>query len=114
MFWGTETGDWTTVYHTAIYVGGGRIVEATGNVVQLNTLDQWGSVRSCPSPAGPEPIGADPEPRTVARRRGRAGGTLHSALGHLEQGVGHPSGSVTMRSCPVSMSQRLPSGGRPP
>ena len=41
VFWGTNPNDWTTVYHTAIYVGGGRIVEATGNEVQLNTLDQW-------------------------------------------------------------------------
>jgi cell wall-associated NlpC family hydrolase len=41
VFWGTNSADWTTVYHTAIYVGGGRIVEATGDQVQLNTLDQW-------------------------------------------------------------------------
>jgi len=41
VFWGTNPDDWTTVYHTAIYVGGGRIVEATGNQVQLNTLNQW-------------------------------------------------------------------------
>jgi hypothetical protein len=41
VFWGTNTADWTTVYHTAIYVGGNRIVEATGNQVQLNALDQW-------------------------------------------------------------------------
>ena len=41
VFWGTNPDDWTTVYHTAIYVGGGRIVEATGDHVQLNTLDQW-------------------------------------------------------------------------
>jgi cell wall-associated NlpC family hydrolase len=41
VFWGTDPNDWTTVYHTAIYVGGGRIVEATGDHVQLNTLDQW-------------------------------------------------------------------------
>ncbi len=43
VFWGTDASDWTTVYHTAIYVGGGRIVEATGDVVQLNVLDQWGT-----------------------------------------------------------------------
>jgi cell wall-associated NlpC family hydrolase len=41
VFWGTDPNNWTTVYHAAIYVGGGRIVEATGNHVQLNTLDQW-------------------------------------------------------------------------
>ena len=41
VFWGNDPNDWTTVYHTAIYVGGGRIVEATGDHVQLNTLNQW-------------------------------------------------------------------------
>ncbi len=34
--------DWTTVYHTAIYVGGNWIVESTGTHVQLNGIDQWG------------------------------------------------------------------------
>ncbi len=43
VFWGDSQTDWTSVYHTAIYVGGGQIVEATGNEVQLNTLGQWGS-----------------------------------------------------------------------
>jgi cell wall-associated NlpC family hydrolase len=42
VFWGDSQTDWTTVYHTAIYVGGNRIVEATGDHVQLNSLDQWG------------------------------------------------------------------------
>jgi cell wall-associated NlpC family hydrolase len=42
VFWGSSQTDWTSVYHTAIYVGGNRIVEATGNQVQLNSLDQWG------------------------------------------------------------------------
>ncbi|HXQ60916.1 MAG TPA: NlpC/P60 family protein, partial [Acidimicrobiales bacterium] len=42
VFWGTSQTDWTTVYHTALYVGGDRIVEATGDQVQLNTLGQWG------------------------------------------------------------------------
>jgi cell wall-associated NlpC family hydrolase len=42
VFWGSNTADWTTVYHTAMYVGGNRIVEATGDHVQLNTLNQWG------------------------------------------------------------------------
>jgi len=42
VFWGTNAADWTTVYHTAIYVGGNRIVEATGDHVQLNDLGQWG------------------------------------------------------------------------
>ncbi len=43
VFWGTSQTDWTTVYHTAIYVGGNRIVEATGDHVQLNVLGQWGT-----------------------------------------------------------------------
>ena len=42
VFWGDSQTDWTSVYHTAIYVGGNRIVEATGNQVQLNSIDQWG------------------------------------------------------------------------
>ena len=42
VFWGTNAADWTTVYHTAIYVGGNWIVEATGDAVQLNALGQWG------------------------------------------------------------------------
>ncbi len=42
VFWGSSQTDWTTVYHTAIYVGGGQIVEATGDHVQLNSLGQWG------------------------------------------------------------------------
>ena len=31
------------MYHTAIYVGGDQIVEATGDHVQLNSLGQWGT-----------------------------------------------------------------------
>ena len=42
VFWGSSQTDWTSVYHTAIYVGGGQIVEATGDQVQLNSLGQWG------------------------------------------------------------------------
>ncbi len=42
VFWGTSQTDWTSVDHTAISVGGNRIVEATGDQVQLNSLDQWG------------------------------------------------------------------------
>jgi NlpC/P60 family protein len=43
VFWGNDQTDWTSVYHTAMYVGGGRIVEATGDHVQLNSLGQWGT-----------------------------------------------------------------------
>ena len=42
VFWGHVTSDWTTVYHTAVYVGGNWIVESTGDHVQLNAIDQWG------------------------------------------------------------------------
>lgn len=43
VFWGSSATDWTSVYHTGMYVGGGRIVEATGDHVQLNSLSQWGT-----------------------------------------------------------------------
>jgi hypothetical protein len=43
VFWGSSQSDWTSVYHTAIYVGGDQVVEATGDQVQLNALGQWGS-----------------------------------------------------------------------
>jgi hypothetical protein len=49
VFWGTSQTDWTTVYHTALYVGGDNIVESTGDHVQLNTLDQWGSADVMPN-----------------------------------------------------------------
>jgi cell wall-associated NlpC family hydrolase len=42
VFWGTSQTDWTTVYHTAMYVGGDKIVEATDGGVQRNSLGQWG------------------------------------------------------------------------
>jgi len=42
VFWGSNQSDWTSVYHTAMYVGGGQIVESTDGGVQLNSLDQWG------------------------------------------------------------------------
>ena len=43
VFWGDNLDDWTTVYHAAMYVGGGQIVESTGDHVQLNSLRQWGT-----------------------------------------------------------------------
>jgi hypothetical protein len=42
VFWGSNTADWTTIYHAGIYVGGNRIVESTGDHVQLNVIGQWG------------------------------------------------------------------------
>jgi hypothetical protein len=43
VFWGYVQTDWSSVYHTALYVGGNRIVESTGDHVQLNALGQWGA-----------------------------------------------------------------------
>jgi NlpC/P60 family len=43
VFWGSDPTNWTTVDHAALYVGGGQIVEATGDHVQLNSLNQWGA-----------------------------------------------------------------------
>ena len=43
VFWGDNLDDWASVYHTAMYVGGGNIVESTGDHVQLNSLRQWGA-----------------------------------------------------------------------
>ncbi len=43
VFWGSSQTDWTSVYHTALYVGGDQIVESTGDHVQLNSLGQWGT-----------------------------------------------------------------------
>ena len=48
VFWGSNHSDWTSVYHAAMYVGGRRIVESTGNHVQLNSLDQWGTADVMP------------------------------------------------------------------
>ncbi len=42
VFWGSNQADWTSVYHAGIYVGGNRIVESTGNHVQINAINQWG------------------------------------------------------------------------
>ena len=49
MFWGSNLADWASVYHAGIYVGGGQIVEATGDHVQLNSLDQWGPADIMPN-----------------------------------------------------------------
>jgi hypothetical protein len=53
VFWGTSQTDWTSVYHVALYVGGNRIVEATGDHVQLNVLGQWGTGDMMPSARRP-------------------------------------------------------------
>jgi hypothetical protein len=43
VFWGDDLDDWRSVYHTAMYVGGGQIVQSTGDHVQLSRLRQWGT-----------------------------------------------------------------------
>ncbi len=42
VFWGTSQTEAMSVYHTAIYVGGGQIVEASGPDIHLAPLGQWG------------------------------------------------------------------------
>ncbi len=49
VFWATDPGTWTTVYHTAMVVGGGRLVEAAGSDVQLSSLSQWGAAQLMPN-----------------------------------------------------------------
>jgi hypothetical protein len=53
VFWGDTLTDWATVYHTAMYVGGGQIVESTGDHVQLNDLLQWGPGNVMPNGVRP-------------------------------------------------------------
>ena len=53
VFWGTSLTGWATVYHTAMYVGGGQIVESTGDHVQLNDLLQWGPGNVMPNGVRP-------------------------------------------------------------
>ena len=88
VFWGTSQTDWTTVYHTALYVGGDQIVESTDGGVQLNSLGQWGRhdirrvvapergrVALAPLSSGPRP------PRTmVGREDDRAHDVIVEAL----------------------------------
>ncbi len=49
VFWGSNTSDWTSVYHAALYVGGNWIVESTGDHVQLNAVSQWGMTDVMPN-----------------------------------------------------------------
>ena len=48
VFWGTSQTDGESVYHTAIYVGGGQIIEAAGANVHLAPLGQWGQSQLMP------------------------------------------------------------------
>ncbi|HMD45746.1 MAG TPA: NlpC/P60 family protein, partial [Acidimicrobiales bacterium] len=43
VFWGSNPSDWTSVDHTAIYIGADMIVQATGDHVQLGEMGQPGS-----------------------------------------------------------------------
>jgi cell wall-associated NlpC family hydrolase len=48
VFWGTSQTNGTSVYHTAIYVGGGQIIEAAGSNIHLASLGQWGGSNLMP------------------------------------------------------------------
>jgi cell wall-associated NlpC family hydrolase len=48
VFWGTSQTDGSSVYHTAIYVGGGQIIEAAGSDIHLARLGQWGGSNLMP------------------------------------------------------------------
>jgi len=41
VFWGKSQTNGQTVYHVAIYVGGGQIIQASGSAVNLSPLGQW-------------------------------------------------------------------------
>jgi cell wall-associated NlpC family hydrolase len=55
IFWGSNQTKWSSVYHTAIYVGGSQIVESTSDQVQVNTVYQWGGSNLMPH--GKRPLG---------------------------------------------------------
>ncbi len=50
VFWG-ETSDYMSIYHVALYIGGGKVVQApqSGEVVKVSTMwfgsDYYGAVR---------------------------------------------------------------------
>jgi cell wall-associated NlpC family hydrolase len=50
VFWG-ETADYTSIYHVALYIGGGQVVQApqSGDVVRISSMwfgsDYYGAVR---------------------------------------------------------------------
>jgi NlpC/P60 family len=48
VFWGTSQTIGASVYHTAIYVGGGQIIQAAGTDVNLAPLGQWGHSQLMP------------------------------------------------------------------
>ena len=56
MFWGTSPTDWTTVFYTALYVGGDQIVvESTGRRRPAGTpWGQWGQGDIMPVGRRPE------------------------------------------------------------
>jgi len=40
VFWGDDPNDWTSVYHVALYIGGGQILEApsAGKSVKISPM----------------------------------------------------------------------------
>jgi cell wall-associated NlpC family hydrolase len=50
VFWG-ETSDYTSIYHVALYIGGGQVIQApqSGEVVRISSMwfgsDYYGAVR---------------------------------------------------------------------
>ncbi len=50
VFWG-ETSDYTSIYHVALYIGGGQVIQApqSGDVVRISSMwfgsDYYGAVR---------------------------------------------------------------------
>ena len=52
VFWGTTPGDPSTIYHVAIYLGGGKMVEApeSGSVVKVSNM-RWGGYAGAVRPS---------------------------------------------------------------
>jgi cell wall-associated NlpC family hydrolase len=47
LFWATNPGDSNTIYHEAIYLGGGKMVQApkTGWDVMISNMWMWGPIQ---------------------------------------------------------------------
>jgi hypothetical protein len=56
VFWRNDRQEGPSVYHAGLYIGGGRLVEVTGDHVQTNTLSQWGpnDLMPLPPPVAPQ------------------------------------------------------------
>ncbi|WP_025272753.1 C40 family peptidase [Haloglycomyces albus] len=68
LYWATNTSDWKSVYHTAIYIGDGKMVQAPrpGDVVKISSVwfgDFMGATRVVPAKnEPPADDGPTPEP----------------------------------------------------